>query len=149
MAVGAAVTGPGARLIGRVIRAGTTTSDVALLGDPGLTLTAFALVEGNAEPLVLGRLRTIGDGEGGAIRMRWSVSTALVGEAARSARLFSASGEPGLPGGLFLGTTRLPAAASAGEEHQLELHLDVDPADVRSLYVRLEASQDAGSEWGP
>lgn len=147
---GAAVSGAGARLIGRVLRTGIATSDVALLDDPGFTLVAIARIEGLAEPRILGRLTTLGRGPAGTIRVRWWVRVPLVvagadeiagsGESGgtRSARLFSGSGEPGLPGGLFLGSTELPLQAQAGEELELTLTTGVEPARLRTLFVRRE-----------
>lgn len=141
--VGAAVIGAGARLLGRVLHAGAGWSDVAWLSDPGFTLTAIARVAGEEEPRILGRLTTIGREEDGAVRLRWSVRVPLVGEAggARPARLFSGSGDPGLPAGLYLGEAELPAAVRAGEECELVLRTGLEPADVRDLFVRLAGAE--------
>jgi hypothetical protein len=142
---GAAVTGTGARLLGRVLRAGRATSDVALLADPGFSLPVVARFEGDDEPYVLGRVTALGRGEGTDVRMRWWVRVTLEVEHLAGAvdtdgmlraRLYSGSGDPGLPGGLFLGRARLPRAARAGEEHEILLEPRVDPLDVRSLFVR-------------
>ena len=149
---GAAVTGVGARLVGRVIHAGLVTSDVALLADPGLTLAAVARIEtappgareGDAEsavePRILGRLTSLGRGRDGRIRLRWSVRVPLELGADSAgkvrARLFTGSGDPGVPGGLFLGTAELPAVVRAGEQHELALEPGLDPAAVRRLFVR-------------
>jgi hypothetical protein len=65
-----------------------------------------------------------------------------VGESVR-ARLFTGAGEPGLPGGLVLGTLLLPRSAAAGEERELELDPGVEPLDVRALFVRCE--EDGGA----
>lgn len=138
---GAAVTGVGARLIGRIDRTERVTSAVSLLTDPGCTLVALALVPGSDEPHILGRLTSLGRSAGG-VRLLWSVRVPLEldGEGADVvARLFTGSGEPGLPGGLFLGEARLPRHAAAGEERELELTLTVDLADLRTLFVRREA----------
>jgi hypothetical protein len=147
---GAAVTGVGARLIGRIDRAERATSSVALLTDPGCTLVALALVEGSDEPHVLGRLTSLGRAPGG-LRLKWTARVPLefAGESdppsaePLSARLFTGSGEPGLPGGLFLGATRLPRRVAAGEEHELLLELTIDPADLRSVFVRRETAEEA------
>ena len=138
---GAAVTGTGARLVGRVSRAGSATSDVELVTDPGFTCIAIACLEGESEPRVLGRIAALGRGPGGTIRLRWWVRQPLEleGEALRRARLFTGSGEPGLPGGLVLGSLLLPRSAAAGEVRELELDPLVDPLDVRTLFVRCEA----------
>lgn len=138
VAPGAAVTGFGARLIGRIDRAELATSAVALLTDPGCTLVALALDPADGEPHVLGRLTSLGAAEHG-VRFRWSVRVplALAGAAGEvRARLFTGSGEPGLPGGLFLGEALLPQRAAAGEERELVLLTSVDPADLRTVFVR-------------
>ncbi len=139
---GAAVTGIGGRLVGRVARVGLFASDVALLGDPGFTLTAIARLEGESETRILGRLVSGGRAADGALRFRWSVRLPLhAGEANETretvlAWLYSGSGAPGLPAGLYLGETRLPSSASPGEELELELRTPVEPSDVRQLFVR-------------
>ncbi|MEQ1895038.1 MAG: hypothetical protein ABL998_21060, partial [Planctomycetota bacterium] len=128
-------------LIGRIDRTERVTSAVSLLTDPGCTLVALALVPGSDEPHILGRLTSLGRSAGG-VRLLWSVRVPLEldGEGADVvARLFTGSGEPGLPGGLFLGEARLPRHAAAGEERELELTLTVDLADLRTLFVRREA----------
>jgi hypothetical protein len=144
---GAAVTGTGARLVGRVCRAGSTTSDVELLSDPGFTCVVIARLEGETEPRVLGRIASLGRAADGTIRLRWwarqGLELATNGTGRTGARLFSGSGEPGLPGGLFLGTTVLSGSVPAGEERELRLDPGVDPADVRTLFVRRENDGEA------
>jgi len=54
----------------------------------------------------------------------------------RRARIYTGSGDPGLPGGLFLGETFLPPTAAAGEQVELILPLPIDPGDLRRLFVR-------------
>jgi len=134
------VTGVGARLIGRVQRAGLFTSDVALLADPGFTVVAVAELEGESTPRILGRLTTLGRAANGAVRLSWWVQVPLgvAGgeEEALRARLFTGSGDPGLPAGLFLGEALLPRSAQPGEEREVLLHPDVDPAALRGLFVR-------------
>jgi len=150
---GAAVSGVGAQLVGRITHVGSTSSDIALLDDPGFSVAAIARVQGHAEPRTLGRLTTIGRGAEGVIRMHWPVRVDLdlradAGEGAGQrapefleARLFSGPGDPGLPGGLFLGSVRLPVEAHAGDELQLELRPGVVLRDVRALFVRHEARE--------
>lgn len=136
---GAAVTSVGARLVGRLLAVGHARADVALLDDPGLDLGAVALVDGLAEPLVLGRLTALGRAGPGAVRMRWwvRVSSALAGEGeAVRARLFTSPGDPGLPGGLYLGTTLLPRAAAAGEEREIVLTTGFEARELGRLFVR-------------
>lgn len=142
--VGAAVTSIGARLVGRVLHVGTTTSDVALLADPGFRVAAIARLEGEAEPRVLGRLSTLGRGADGTLRVRWWVRVPLALPAEDSgaasgvivARIFTGSGEAGLPEGLFLGTAELPRAAAAGEERELLLRPGFEPSGVARLFLR-------------
>jgi hypothetical protein len=157
---GAAVTGVGARLLGRVSRAGLATSDVALLGDPGFTLAAVACLEGDPEPRILGRLTSLGRGKDGEVRLRWWVRVPLdpgatepaggAGPASATndsplrARIYSGSGDPGLPGGLYLGSAELPRSARPGEVCEVVLEPLVEPADVRRLFVR-EAAAEPGS----
>ena len=103
------------RLVGRVERAGEWASDVRLLSDPGLSLVAVARLQDEPEPLVLGRLISLGVDETGEwIRFRWE---AVVGvgldtfeSAVLNARVFTGAGEAGLPAGLFIGDARLSRA---------------------------------------
>jgi cell shape-determining protein MreC len=137
--VGAAVTGVGAQLVGRVLAVGTTTSSVALLGDPGFSVAAIARPAGSEEPQILGRLTTLGRGREGSVRLRWIVRLPVTLESAGGpveARLFTGSGDPGLPGGLFLGTTLLPRDATVGEERELLLQPRFEPSAVERLFVR-------------
>ncbi|HEX6886255.1 MAG TPA: hypothetical protein VF530_22970 [Planctomycetota bacterium] len=136
---GAAVTSVGARLVGRLLAVGPARADVALLDDPGLHLGAVALVEGSEEPVVLGRLTALGRAGPGAVRMRWwvrvSIALAGQGEPVR-ARLFTSPGDPGLPGGLYLGSTLLPRAATAGEEREIVLTTGFEARELGRLFVR-------------
>ncbi|MSR61131.1 MAG: hypothetical protein EXS08_01615 [Planctomycetes bacterium] len=160
---GAAVTGVGARLVGRVCRVGLATSDVALLADPGQSFPVLARLAGESEPAVLGRVLVLGRGAEGTLRLRWFVRVPLAvsaegedvvkgdgvlggdgvlrGDTEIEARLFTGSGDPGLPGGLFLGSARLPRAARAGEEREFELRPGLEAGDVRTLFVRREAGE--------
>jgi hypothetical protein len=109
-----------------------------------------------SEARILGRLTSLGRASDGAIRMRWSVRVPLElgaggehgsGEHGAGApgtvraRLYTGSGEPGVPGGLVLGTTELPSVVRAGEEHELLLDAGLDPAAVRRLFVRRESAE--------
>ena len=137
---GAAVTSIGARLVGRVLGVGRTSTDVALLDDPGAYLAAVALPEGHGEPLILGRLTALGRAGPGEVRMRWWVRVPLVfapGEREEvEARLFTSPGDPGLPGGLYLGTARLPRAVVAGEEREILLRTGFEADELEQLFVR-------------
>ncbi|HED66205.1 MAG TPA: hypothetical protein ENJ09_11695 [Planctomycetes bacterium] len=137
---GAAVTSIGAHLVGRVSRAGLWTSDVALLDDPGFRVVAVARIDGIAEPRVLGRLISKGRaGADGLLRFRWVVRVGLGGEQGRGsahAHLYTGSGEDGLPPGFSIGEAELPLDARAGEEREILVRPDVDPASVGSFFVR-------------
>jgi hypothetical protein len=137
---GAAVSAVGGRLLGRVVSLGPLHADVAWLADPRFTLTAVAEVTGEAGPRILGRLASAGHGHDGRILLSWSVSLdhELPGTGERvPARLYSGSGDTGLPAGLYLGVVDLPRRATAGQELWLELSPGVDPEAVRTLFVRL------------
>jgi hypothetical protein len=150
----------GARLVGFIARAGPLHSDVALLGDRGTTVPAQASVEGVVEPLVLGRLVSLGrEGPGAKLRFLWSPqpSQALAGSAKESgadsaaaglaARLFTGAGELGVPRGLVIGETRLPSGPGP---HVIEVEESVDPRLLRRLWVwRGEDAVLRGSERAP
>jgi hypothetical protein len=136
---GAAVTGAGARLIGRVVRAGSATADVALIGDPGFTLVAVARFEATGETRILGRLSSLGRGEDGRARLSWLARIAIdtdPGSGSSLVRLFTGSGDPGLPAGLYVGQVELPAQVVAGEQRELVLYPDVDATELERFYVR-------------
>ena len=136
---GAAVVS-GSRLIGRVQDAAPLSADVSLLGDPGLWIPAIARIEGVEEPLVLGRLVSLGRDPEDARRVRfhWEAVLEWRGEASARAEVFTGSGEPLLPRGLLLGTALLSAGAGP---HVLTLVQPVDTRAVRRLWVRLPATE--------
>ena len=151
---GAAVTGVGGRLLGRVSHADPLSSSVSFLDDVGLRIVAVATLEGSDEPHVLGLLvsegREAGEGE---LLMRWTVQVpleelapAVVGaeDGRVRARLFTGSGDEGLPSGLFFGETELPLDALSGETRRIRVSDGVRGADVRTLFVRIVP---AGHEW--
>lgn len=133
----------GARLVGRVVRAGPLLVDVQLLGEPGFALPALALVEGREQPLELGRIVSLGRAQGSRTRIRFVgalvrpeesfQSVQGAGDALR-ARVFSGSGEALLPAGLCLGSAELSIRG-----HVLELVLDTqsDLRDLSRVWVRL------------
>ena len=126
------------------MRAGLLTSDVAFLDDPGFTVVAVARIEGEDEPRVLGRLVALPRdlaGESDAVRFRWIVRIPLDvkpvdGERTRHARLFTGSGDRGLPAGLSFGVAELPLDAAAYTEPVIEVVPDVAPDSVEALFVR-------------
>lgn len=133
---GAAVVA-GARIVGRLARAGALESDVALLGDVGLALPAIASVDGMVAPLGLGRLVSLGrESRGGALLLRWTPAQPLEpgpdGKALRAARVFSGAGELGVPRGLFVGETELPCGPGP---HVLRIQQGFDPRLLHQLWV--------------
>ncbi len=148
---GAAVTSVGAHLVGRVVRSGPASADVAFLDDPGFSVVAVARIDGDDEPRVLGRLVAMGRGEdpeGDTLRFRWIVRVPLDlaladGSRTRHARLFTGSGDPGLPAGFSFGETELPIDAEAYTEPVLEVRTDIAPEDVQALFVRTQGAQGA------
>ena len=126
-------------LVGRVERAGEWSSDVRLLSDPGLSLVAVARLEGALEPLVLGRLISLGaDDSGEWIRFRWEAVVGVSGTAPSDGelegRVFTGAGDTGLPAGLFVGEARLVPS--------------VDPeVGAPLVFVRVDRATDLDSLW--
>jgi hypothetical protein len=127
----AAVVGP--RVVGRVVSARAFDAELALLGDPGLSLPVLASIEGRAAPLVLGRLVALGRDDDGALRFAWrrrgdtGGPDLEGGDEPWPATLFTGSGDPGLPRGLVIGHTVLPVGPGP---HVLRV---ADDADLRRL----------------
>jgi hypothetical protein len=141
---GAAVI-EGLRLVGRVERAGLWSSDARTLADPGLAIVAVARVEGETVPRVLGRLVSLGRSKDspGTVVLRWEaiVEVDLGGTRDRngnvSAELFTGSGEPGLPGALYLGRATIVLDSGAGDPVvRLEVGVDRPRGE---LWVRTDA----------
>jgi hypothetical protein len=131
----------GARFIGRIERASPLVADAALIGDPGMAFSALAKVEGRAQPLVLGRLVSLGlDRESGEALLRWEAVVPLPSELghAAGAELYTAAGESDVPPGLKVGRTTLPAGTGP---FVLRVIL---AQDARAL-VRLRAWRTSGS----
>ncbi len=140
---GAAVIAIGARLVGRVTRVSRWSSDVSFLGDPGFSVVAVARVEGEARPRILGRLVSLGrDRSDRSVLLRWVPRVAFDGTAAAAgvealpAELFTGAGDGGLSNGFYLGRALIPPATRAGDPHVIRLLADVEPRDVRTLFVR-------------
>lgn len=109
---GAAVVA-GARLCGRVGQVGVLRSSVHELGDPGLAIAVVAVVGSGdaAYPFVMGRIESQGRLPDGRVAFRWDASVPLAGEAADppiAVQLWTGSGEPGVPRGLWVGSVDLP-----------------------------------------
>jgi len=142
----------GARLIGRVSRAGALHSDVALLGDRGLSVQVLAKIDGEVAPLALGRLVALGrEQRAGAAHFQWSPVKGLEpgddGAQQRAATLFSGAGELGVPRGLLIGRTLLPCGPGP---HVLEVEQGLDTRLLHDLRVwRGRESLDAGGGGQP
>jgi len=109
---GAAIAS-GTRIVGRVAHAGWLSSDVRLVGDRGFAVNALALLKyGDAEaPHVLGRIRSLGRDANGDLVFEWPAVLPLprvAGTNAIPARIFTGSGERGVPRGLLLGDGLVP-----------------------------------------
>jgi len=61
------------------------------------------------------------------------------------ARLFTGSGDEGLPSGLFFGETDLPLDALPGETRRIRVADGVRGGDVRALFVRIAPGFREGS----
>jgi hypothetical protein len=136
---GAAVVS-GSRLVGRVARATPLSADVSLLGDPGCWIPAIARIAGREQPLVLGRLVSLGRDadDARAIRIHWDAVLEWDGDTPADAELFTGSGEPLVPRGLLLGTARVPNGPGP---HVLVVRQPVDTSAVRRLWVRTPAPE--------
>ncbi len=100
----------GARFIGRIGKVNVWSADARLLADAGVSFHAMARIEGVAEPFALGLLDSLGtDGQGG-VAFRWpaTIPVSVGGDGAVQVEVWTAAGEPGVPPGLFVGTTELP-----------------------------------------
>lgn len=150
VAPGAAVAF-GARLVGRVTRASLWSCDASLLGDAGMTVVAVARFEDDARPFILGRLESLGRDADGAVRFRWNgVLPALEGadeNGERRAMLFTGSGDPGMPSGLYLGEALVPVGAKdGGASPRVVRLLDApSPASLRDVWVRVD-EREAGRQ---
>jgi len=136
----------GSEFVGRIARTGYLTSDAECLGDPGFALPVLASVPEQRAPLHLGSVRSLGcDASRNLVYLAWEESAELaraLGEVARTAQLYTSSGERRVPPGLHLGQAELPAGAGAhvlvlkrGSAGQWGTRLDVwigEPAEAQS-----------------
>jgi hypothetical protein len=106
----------GTRLVGRVVHVATSSSDASLITDPGFSVNALASIEGVDRPIVAGRLTSLGiDRASGDVLFRADSRPFLAhidGERDARVTLFTGSGDPGIPAGLWIGTTELSSRAS-------------------------------------
>lgn len=126
----------GAHLVGRVGEVGPLTSDLSGLGDPGLRLAVLGEIEGEDRPRPLGELVSLGRERGsGLLRFRWTCRIDLgqgrADERLR-ARLYTGSGEDGVPRGLFVGHTELPTTRAT---HRLLVEQDPAVRDLSRVFV--------------
>ncbi|MEO0652429.1 MAG: rod shape-determining protein MreC [Planctomycetota bacterium] len=143
---GAAVVS-GARLVGRVGAVSELGCEVRLLDDPGLTLSAVGRpsAAANAEPRVLGRLTSLGRRGARPPEFHWRDVTLPLPEddapipPPLPMRLFTGSGERGLPAGLLIGEAELPRVSSEGRGHRIRL-AEAPPsiAPREALWVRID-----------
>jgi hypothetical protein len=93
------------------------SADASLIADPGFAVNALARVEGCEKPVVIGRLTSLGiDRASGDVVFRAHsrpIRAAAVGERAVRATLFTGAGDPGIPSGLWIGTTEIPGGEGA------------------------------------
>jgi cell shape-determining protein MreC len=111
--VGAAVA-VGANFAGRIARSERWSSDVALLGDPGLSVGALARIEGVSAPFALGRISSRGvDGSDGTILFEWEALVPFEREGGVRARaeIYTAAADRDVPPGLRIGTTEIPGGS--------------------------------------
>jgi cell shape-determining protein MreC len=143
---GAAVVS-GARLVGRAGPASALGAVLHSLADPGLSIPAVGrpVEDPDAEPRVLGRLVSLGRRTDGGILFHWrDVTLAPVsnGEAPPPPvrmRLFTGSGESGLPAGLLLGEALMPMYSSEGRGHRIVLEGErLEALLDQPLWVRVE-----------
>ncbi|MEM7305989.1 MAG: hypothetical protein AAF682_04930 [Planctomycetota bacterium] len=134
----------GARFVGRIGEAGPWSADALLLGDVGLNVVAVARFEGEERPRVLGRLVSLGRDGSGTVRMRAGGGEPLSlepdgSDGRRLAHLFTGSGDPGVPSGLYLGPARVPVGPGAeepGADRVLRLEGAPIGGNLRGLWVR-------------
>lgn len=131
-----AALGLGARFLGRVARVDGRRATAVLLGDPALSFSGVASIEGAAAPLHLGRLRSLGV-DGDVVLLAWDARAEAAGIAPRAhgpARIATSSGDRGVPAGLWVGTCAIPEGAG---EHVLRLTPAQDPSELLRVRVRL------------
>ena len=125
----------GGHLIGRIGGVGWLAADLLELGDPGLRLAVLARLEGEAQPRPLGEVVSLGRRRSdGRLTFRWICRVDLPGEVGErlAAKLYTGSGEAGVPRGLYVGRTLLPVGR---DRHELIVEQDAEVRDLDSLWV--------------
>ncbi|MCK6448740.1 MAG: rod shape-determining protein MreC [Planctomycetes bacterium] len=126
----------GTRLVGRVQSVSRWSAKVDLLGSRGFELGAVARVSSDERPLALGAIRSRGERDAsGACRFDWLAPRPLFGESGESsaAIVFTGSGDRGVPRGLLVGRTALPARP--GEAASFALEEFADGSELGELFV--------------
>jgi len=125
----------GGHLVGRVGGVGWLTSDLLELGDPGLRLAVLARLEGEARPRPLGEIVSRGRRRSdGLLVFSWICRVDLPGEPGTTlaAKLYTGSGEPGVPRGLYIGKAELPLGR---RRHELLVEQDPEVRELDTLWV--------------
>lgn len=136
---GAAVCA-GPWLVGRVGDVAPLSASVRRIDDPGLSLVVLALVEGEAIPRLFGELVSLGRDAEGTWMVRGEFRRSL-GDGPRRARLFTGAGKFGIPPGLRLGRTVLPAGAG---RQVLRVERDPRADGARRVRVFAPGGEEAG-----
>jgi hypothetical protein len=131
----------GTRLVGRVVHVAPGSSDASWLADVGFSVNALATIEGVERPVVIGRLTSLGvDRASGDVLFR-AVSRPFFAsspsEHGAHATLFTGSGDPGIPAGLWIGTTELPKGDAAASRSAPSITLRVHADQLARRWLRV------------
>lgn len=119
----------GPHLLGRVETAGSLTARVRTLSDPGLVLPLLAKVDGEKDPVAIGRVTTEGLEADGSLVVRWKGRMELGGgEGYVAAQLFTGGGVRGVPRGLLVGYAELPRTI---DTHRLRIRPGMNGEDCQ------------------
>jgi hypothetical protein len=145
----------GRDLVGRVARVGPFSGTVRSLADPGMRLTAVALIHtpDGERAHVLGKLMALGRRKDGLLLYEWPATVPIVldnaaqeesagrlshtrdgGSPRLGAELWTGSGEPGVPLGLYIGETTLPTGIGP---HVIAIRPSSEARGLGKLRVRL------------
>ncbi|MFT6110958.1 MAG: hypothetical protein ACJA2W_003887 [Planctomycetota bacterium] len=157
--VGAAIVS-GVRLVGRVARSGAGGATVAFMTDPGfeVAVLAQAVDAPDAEPLVLGNIRSLGrsgeairfewNPEGSSLQAAWCAKHAPDGAAGADGvrvRLWTGSGLVATPRGLLVGSTTLPLEVPDGGSVPLDIVDSGSPGGDLLVRAGARSSGDAAA----
>lgn len=146
----------GARLIGRVGTVREWSSSVLFITDPGFSVPVVGrpILDVDAAPSMLGRFVGLGDEGDGLPVFHWrdvtlpEAESDSDGQALEPMRLFTGSGEDGLPAGLLIGEAELPIHSSEGRGHRIELSEPPRPLGPREWVWVHVGARATGSEVG-